>query len=145
MKQIFYSGNTADTQKIAAQIAPFLKAGHILQLQGEMGAGKTTFTSALLAALGSEDTISSPTFSLVNAYDTPKFSVYHFDLYRLESEEDIEHIGFFDYLGQNALLIIEWSALVAPYLPKDKLFTLTIETDATDAQKRTFTLVPPAQ
>ncbi|WP_353777609.1 tRNA (adenosine(37)-N6)-threonylcarbamoyltransferase complex ATPase subunit type 1 TsaE [Winogradskyella sp. 3972H.M.0a.05] len=79
-----------------------------LLFNGEMGSGKTTFIKALVKALGSEDTVSSPTFSIVNEYQTQEDSIYHFDLYRIESTDELYQIGIEDYLATNSWKMIEW-------------------------------------
>ena len=80
----------------------------ILLLKGNLGAGKTTFSQFLLKELGSKDEISSPTYSIVNEYDTPKGKVFHFDLYRLRSVEEAYDFGIEEYLDNCYLSIIEW-------------------------------------
>jgi len=81
---------------------------NILLLKGNLGAGKTTFSQFLLKELGSSDEISSPTYSIVNEYDTPKGKVFHFDLYRLKSVEEAYDFGIEEYLDNGFLSIIEW-------------------------------------
>lgn len=80
----------------------------ILLLQGEMGAGKTTFTRALMKALGSPEEVSSPTYALVNEYPTAEGVVYHFDLFRIKDAAELEDLGFQEYLAGGDLSIIEW-------------------------------------
>ena len=92
---------------IVNQIIPNLQH-NILLLKGNLGAGKTTFSQFLLKELGSSDEISSPTYSIVNEYDTPKGKVFHFDLYRLKSVEEAYDFGIEEYLDNSYLSIIEW-------------------------------------
>ena len=92
---------------IVNQIIPNLQH-NILLLTGNLGAGKTTFSQFLLKELGSSDEISSPTYSIVNEYDTPKGKVFHFDLYRLKSVEEAYDFGIEEYLDNGYLSIIEW-------------------------------------
>ena len=92
---------------IVNQIIPNLQH-NILLLKGNLGAGKTTFSQFLLKELGSSDEISSPTYSIVNEYDTPKGKVFHFDLYRLKSVEETYDFGIEEYLDNGYLSIIEW-------------------------------------
>ncbi|MBL7473565.1 tRNA (adenosine(37)-N6)-threonylcarbamoyltransferase complex ATPase subunit type 1 TsaE [Robertkochia sediminum] len=80
----------------------------VLLFNGPMGAGKTTLIKALVKKLGSTDTVSSPTFSLVNEYKSPKGSLYHFDLYRLEDEDEAWDIGLDEYLESGAWCFVEW-------------------------------------
>ena len=92
---------------IVNQIIPNIQH-NILLLKGNLGAGKTTFSQFLLKELGSSDEISSPTYSIVNEYDTPKGKVFHFDLYRLKSVEEAYDFGIEEYLDNGYLSIIEW-------------------------------------
>lgn len=95
----------------------------ILLLKGNLGAGKTTFTQFLLHQLGSEDEVSSPTYSIVNEYNTPKGKIYHFDLYRLKNLEEVYDIGIEEYLDNAYLCIIEW-----PEVYEDELYGLEYHT-----------------
>lgn len=97
-----------DWQRVIDNILPQLKY-NILLLNGDLGAGKTTFTKFLLARLGSSDEVSSPTYSIVNEYDTENGKVYHFDLYRMSSMEEVYDIGIEEYLYNGFLNIIEWA------------------------------------
>ncbi len=96
-----------DWQNVINEILPRLKH-NILLLKGNLGAGKTTFTQFLVKNLGSQDEISSPTYSIVNEYSTPKGKVFHFDLYRLKSIDEVYDIGMEEYLDNSFLCIIEW-------------------------------------
>ncbi len=96
-----------DWQNIAETVISKLEH-NILLLNGNLGAGKTTFTQFLLKNLGSKDEINSPTYSIVNEYNTPKGKVYHFDLYRLKNIDEVYDIGMEEYLDHSFLCIIEW-------------------------------------
>lgn len=100
---------------VVNQIIPNLQH-NILLLRGNLGAGKTTFSQFLLKELGSDDEISSPTYSIVNEYNTPKGKVFHFDLYRLKSVDEAYDFGIEEYLDNAFLSIIEW-----PEIYKDEL------------------------
>ncbi|MCD9853127.1 tRNA (adenosine(37)-N6)-threonylcarbamoyltransferase complex ATPase subunit type 1 TsaE [Epilithonimonas sp. JDS] len=103
-----FSINTLEEwNDVVKQIIPEIKHP-ILLLKGNLGAGKTTFSQFLLRELGSQDEISSPTYSIVNEYDTPKGKVFHFDLYRLKSVEEAYDFGIEEYLDNGYLSIIEW-------------------------------------
>lgn len=106
----YYSNSIADTNEIAKEVANKLKAGDILAYSGNLGAGKTTFTSGLAKALGIDTQVTSPTFALVNEYRNANgLSLFHFDMYRISDISDVETTGFFDYLDENQVLAVEWS------------------------------------
>ncbi len=103
----FHIKSLEDWQGIVEKIVPQLQH-NIFLLKGNLGAGKTTFTQFLLKNLGSKDEVNSPTYSIVNEYNTPKGKVYHFDLYRLKNIEEVYDIGIEEYLDNAFLCIIEW-------------------------------------
>lgn len=90
----------------------------VLCFYGDMGSGKTTFIKGLVAALGSNDTVSSPTFSIVNEYRTPTDTIFHFDLYRVQNKEELYQIGIEDYLESDAWILIEWPQVIEDLLPE---------------------------
>lgn len=94
----------------------------IVVLQGDLGVGKTTFVKALMKYLGSDDLVNSPTFSIVNEYMSKRGMVYHMDLYRLESIDDLLDIGFEEYIDSGQLCIIEWPELAFPILKDSCIF-----------------------
>ena len=110
--------NISDWQNVVDSILPELKH-NILLLKGNLGAGKTTFTQFLLKNLGSKDEVNSPTYSIVNEYNSPKGKIYHFDLYRLKNIEEVYDIGIEEYLDNAFLCIIEW-----PKVYEDELYGL---------------------
>jgi tRNA threonylcarbamoyladenosine biosynthesis protein TsaE len=90
--------------------------------KGEMGTGKTTFIQALCNVLNVSDTVTSPTFSIVNEYYSPTYgTIFHFDFYRIENETEVLDLGFEDYLNQNAIIFIEWPEMIPNYLPESAL------------------------
>lgn len=99
----------------------------VLLLKGNLGAGKTTFTQILMQKLGSQDEIHSPTYSIVNEYDTPRGKVFHFDLYRMKSIDEVYDIGMEEYLDHAFLCIIEWPEIYEEELQGTDFHTLTIE------------------
>lgn len=105
----YISESPEDTARIAAEIATQLRAGDIILYEGDMGAGKTTFTKGLAAALGITDPVTSPTFALVNEYTEGRLPLFHFDLYRIDSYDDLYAIGFLDYLDRGGIIAAEWS------------------------------------
>lgn len=107
-----------DWKKVIAQILPLLHTP-ILLLKGNLGAGKTTFTHYLLKELGSRDEVSSPTYTIVNEYDSPKGKIYHFDLYRMKNAEEVYDLGIEEYLDNSFLCIIEWPEIFETELPEN--------------------------
>lgn len=91
-----------------------------LLFKGEMGAGKTTLIKEIVKQLGSDDRVSSPTFSLVNEYKTPSGRIFHFDFHRLEDEAEAFDIGFEEYVYSDAWKLIEWPQKIAHLLPEEK-------------------------
>jgi tRNA threonylcarbamoyladenosine biosynthesis protein TsaE len=117
----------AATAALGAAIAARLVPGDAVLLKGDLGSGKTTLARAILAALGVSENVPSPTFTLVQAYDTPGLLVSHYDLYRLKRESELEELGLDEALDQGAALI-EWPERAASRLPPDAL-TAALDTD----------------
>ncbi len=114
----FRSDSAKHTAEIAAKIAENLIPGDVLCLRGEMGAGKTVFTTGLCRALGVVDYVTSPTFTVVNEYDGEQLRVYHFDMYRIEDEDELLEIGFEEYLSAGGICVIEWPQNTEGALPR---------------------------
>lgn len=133
------SSSPEATQSFAKKLAPHLKPGDILCLEGDLGSGKTTFSKGLISSLTTleEEMIQSPTFVYLNIYETPRFSLCHFDLYRIESSDDFQRLGFLDYLDGSHVCLIEWPHKISCLLPKNALHIHLTHVDQT---KRTITL-----
>jgi len=117
-----YKSNSAqDTSRIAAEFAKTLSPGAVVCLYGEMGVGKTVFTNGLCRALGACEYATSPTFTVVNEYDGADFPVYHFDMYRIEEEDELLELGFDEYLNAGGICIIEWPENIPNSLPKKRI------------------------
>jgi tRNA threonylcarbamoyladenosine biosynthesis protein TsaE len=111
-----------ETEQIAAELAHSLKGGECVALHGDLGAGKTQFTRGLVRGLGGDPhTVSSPTFVLLNVYDTGRLKVFHLDAYRVSGIEDFESIGFTELLEQGGVVVIEWPSKVEALLPARRL------------------------
>lgn len=101
-----------DTINIAKDFAKSLKSGSFVTLDGDLGAGKTAFTSGLVSELSPATTVTSPTFTIVNEYHGGEIPVFHFDVYRLESMDDLYDIGWDDYVNRQGIIIMEWASVV---------------------------------
>jgi len=118
------------TDQLGATLAARLRIGDVVGLKGELGAGKTTLARAILRA-AAEDArliVPSPTFTLVEVYDTPRGSFWHFDLYRLETPEQVIELGWEEALAEG-ISIIEWPERLGPLLPKHLSVTLEVDGD----------------
>ena len=122
----FSISKLSEWNDVVQQIIPNIKHP-ILLLKGNLGAGKTTFSQFLLKELGSQDEISSPTYSIVNEYDTPKGKVFHFDLYRLRSAEEAYDFGIEEYLDNCYLSVIEWPEIYMDELEAYDFHEMTID------------------
>jgi len=124
-----------ETAALGARIAALLAPGDAVALEGDLGAGKTTLARAILVALGFDETVPSPTFTLVQRYETPRLAVAHFDLYRVEREEEIEELGLDEALTEGAVLI-EWPERAGSRLPADALHVQLAIVDETSRRAR---------
>ena len=115
LKYDFVSHSENDTIKFADEFASKLDAHSIIVLSGDLGSGKTKFTEGILKHFGLEDEISSPTFTIVNEYDSKDFKIFHFDLYRLADVDEFYAMGGEEYL-QNGLCIFEWGEMIEEIL-----------------------------
>lgn len=120
----------AETLELASRLGALLKAKGVVYLQGDLGAGKTTFSRGILRSYGYEGAVKSPTFTLVEPYDLQWGQVYHFDLYRIADPEELEFLGIDDYLEGGHLCLVEWSERGQGFLPEADLI-VNIEVEKT--------------
>lgn len=135
----------AATTALARAVAPCLRAGDVMALRGDLGAGKTAFARALIRALCGEETeVPSPTFTLVQMYDAPDVSLWHFDLYRLSGPDEVYEVGWDE--ARDGIVLVEWPERLGPLLPPERLdLTLTITgPGAAGEEARRATLSGPA-
>ncbi len=130
------SNSPEETIEYAEKIGSLLNGGEIIAYKGSMGAGKTTFTRGLCIGLGLPDEVTSPTFALVNEY-RGKITLYHFDMYRIQSADDLETTGFYDYISDESVLAVEWSENISEALPQN---TIYITFDRIDENTREITI-----
>lgn len=128
------SNSVLETEKLARKIASKLKGNEIITFCGDLGAGKTAFTRGFADYFGLKDDVSSPTFSLMNEYSNGKVKIYHFDMYRIKSLEDLESTGFFDYIGKG-IILIEWSENIKEFINED---VIEIKIDKISENSRRF-------
>ena len=128
----------AQTQALAERLAKLLRPGDVLAYTGPMGAGKTTFTVGLARGLGIPDRVTSPTFTIVNEYEGGRLPLFHFDMYRLGSSDELFDIGWEDYLARGGVCAVEWSENVEDAL-RDAIH-ITIEKDPLEPDTRRITI-----
>ena len=114
---LIISHNPAETFAHGRALAASLRAGDVVALDGELGAGKTHFVKGIAAGLACGDDVTSPTFTLVHEYAGGRLPLFHFDFYRLESENETLRIGLDDYLGAGGVVVIEWAGKFPALLP----------------------------
>ena len=119
MEYKYISKSEEETLQVAENIESEKFAGMTICLEGELGSGKTVFTKGFAKALGLDETITSPTFSLVKEYEGGEMPLYHMDVYRLK--ESCEAFGFEDYFNKNGVCIIEWADIICDCLPEERL------------------------
>ena len=110
-----------ETYNIGKALGERVKAGDVVCLTGELGVGKTVFTQGFAKGLGIADAVSSPTFTIVQEYEEGRFPFYHFDVYRIGSVEEMDEIGFEDYVFGEGVCLIEWADLIEEILPEQRM------------------------
>ncbi len=120
----YLSRSPRATERYAAKLARSLEPGTVLALVGELGAGKTCFVRGLARGLGvpSDVPVTSPTFAVMNTYHEGRLPLFHFDLYRLEELDELEAIGYRDFLGANGICVLEWADRIPEALPAETVW-----------------------
>ena len=113
---IFVTHSPEETEKVGIALGKILPPGTVLAYEGDLGAGKTAFTRGLAKGLGCADLVTSPTYTIVNEYLSGRLPLFHFDMYRLTSAEDLWDIGWEDYLERGGICAVEWSENVSQAL-----------------------------
>ena len=126
------TSNVVETELCGARLAKEMLADPSLPpfvaLYGDLGVGKTAFIRGFASVIAPESAVRSPTFALVNEYRATPRSLFHFDMYRIESEDDLYSIGFYDYLDRNGICLVEWSENI-PYAIPEEMIRVTIQKD----------------
>ncbi len=120
---IFESSSMEDTEKFAYELAQKAEPGQVYALIGDLGVGKTVFTKGFARGLGIEEPVNSPTFTILQIYEEGRIPLYHFDVYRIEEPEEMEEVGFDDYVYGDGVCLIEWANRIEEILPEE---TVTI-------------------
>ncbi len=132
----FLTNSPAETEAVGTALGKILKPGTVIAYRGNLGAGKTAFTRGLARGLGSDEMVTSPTYTIVNEYLGGRMPLFHFDMYRLASSDDLWDIGWEDYLDRNGVCAVEWSENVADAM--EGAISVTIEKLDDDARRITI-------
>ena len=132
----FITNSPQETEALGAALAKRLPAGTVIAYRGDLGAGKTAFTRGLARGLGCTEQVTSPTYTIVNEYLGGRLPLFHFDMYRLTSSEDLWDIGWEDYLDRNGICAVEWSENVADAM--EHPLNITLEKLGEDTRRITL-------
>ena len=132
----FLTNSPEETERVGASLGKILRAGTVIAYEGDLGAGKTAFTRGLARGLGYRDPVTSPTYTIVNEYLGGRLPLFHFDMYRLSSSEDLWDIGWEDYLERGGICAVEWSENVADALEN----AIRIRIEKTGEESRRITI-----
>lgn len=139
MKELLIT-SLEETERLALQIATLLQPGDVLTLEGDLGAGKTTFTKALAKGLGIQRTVNSPTFTILKQYEDGRIPLNHMDVYRLADQE--EDLGWDELFYGESVTIIEWAHLIQDELPEERL---DIQIERLSETERMFSMIPKGE
>ena len=131
-----FTNSPRETEAVGAALAKQLKPGSIIAYTGDLGAGKTAFTRGLARGLGCTDPVTSPTYTIVNEYLSGRLPLFHFDMYRLASSDDLWDIGWEDYLDRGGVCAVEWSENVADAM--ENAIWVRIEKTGDDSRRITI-------
>ena len=134
----FVTHSPKETEALAARLAAGLKPGAVIAYRGDLGAGKTAFTRGLARGLGIAEPVTSPTYTIVNEYLTGRLPLFHFDMYRLHSADDLFDIGWEDYLDRGGVCAVEWSENVAEAMDSAIRVSIVKDPDREDTRHITI-------
>lgn len=135
----YITHSPAETEAVGEALAKTLRPGTVLAFRGDLGAGKTAFTRGLGRGLGCTERVTSPTYTIVNEYTSGRLPLFHFDMYRLRSSEDLFDIGWEDYLDRGGVCAVEWSENVADAMPDGTVY-VTIQRSPEGENTRKITI-----
>ncbi len=127
-KEWMESYSAEETREVGRQLGLSCRSGEIVLLHGDLGVGKTVFTKGFAEGMGIEEPVSSPTFTIVQIYESGRMPLYHFDVYRIADVEEMEEVGYEDYFFGDGVCLVEWAELVSEILP-DHCIDVTITKD----------------
>ena len=133
---VFTTNSPAETEAVGEKLAKALTPGTVIAYRGDLGAGKTAFTRGLARGLGCDDMVTSPTYTIVNEYLSGRMPLFHFDMYRLGSAEDLWDIGWEDYLDRGGVCAVEWSENVEEAL--ESFILVNIEKTGEESRRITI-------
>ena len=132
----FTTYSPAETEQLGQKLGQVLPAGTVIAYRGDLGAGKTAFTRGLARGLGITDPVTSPTYTIVNEYTSGRLPLFHFDMYRLRSTDDLFDIGWDDYLERQGIYAVEWSENVPEAM--ENALVVTIQKTGEESRKITL-------
>ena len=130
----FLTNSVEETERLGQRLAAVLRQGAVIAYTGDLGAGKTAFTRGLARGLGVSQPVTSPTFTIVNEYEGGRLPLFHFDMYRLGSSDELFDIGWEDYLARNGVCAVEWSENVDDAM-EDGCIRVDIRRGGNDSQR----------
>ena len=137
----FITNSPAETEAVGQRLAKILMPGTVIAYTGDLGAGKTAFTRGLARGLGCDDLVTSPTYTIVNEYLSGRLPLFHFDMYRLHSSDDLWDIGWEDYLERGGICAVEWSENVTDAM--EQAIRVRIEKISDESRRITVEGVKP--
>lgn len=138
----FIVNNVEETLNIGEQIGNLCNAGDIICIIGDLGVGKTHLSKGIAKGLGIKEHITSPTFTIVNEYDSGRLKLYHFDVYRVNDPDEIYELGFDEYIFDNALSIIEWADYIESLIPKEHVRIVLSKLNDLGEDVRNIEIIP---
>ena len=140
MTKEYTTAGEEQTEALGFRLGQLIQPGAVIAYTGDLGAGKTAFTRGLARGLGIPDRVTSPTFTIVNEYEGGRLPLFHFDMYRLGSSDELFDIGWEDYLARGGVCAVEWSENVADAMPDGTVYvTIQRAPEGENARKITIT------
>ena len=127
------TNSVAETRALGEELSTSLRPGDVVVLEGELGAGKSELARGIARGLGVRETVTSPSFTILNVYESGRYPLYHFDWYRLESADELYELGMDEYLGGDGIAVVEWAERCPEAVPEN---TIRITLDVTGEESR---------